>query len=98
MKYLIIRKNQTSILTDLNADRLEDLMEIVEEAKRMGTVDGIYGIVGGGLVAIVSADDHAALVRGLRKFGIYDAEIHPIRDATDLIREHLESKRHVSPS
>jgi hypothetical protein len=98
LKYLILSKKPASRLPDLSTDRLAELVGIVEKAKTEGKVDGIYGRVGGGLVAIVNADDQAVIARLLRKYGIHDAEVHPLRDATDLIRGHLASITSESPA
>jgi hypothetical protein len=96
MQYLVIYKKPRSILGGLSTERLQELMEIVQKADGKGAVNGVYGLLGGGMVAIVTADDDAALTRGLRKFGIHDAEVHAICDATDLIRKHLESRSTVA--
>lgn len=98
MKFLIIYKRPSSMLRESSGDRLNELLEVVEQARSKGIVDGIYGLVEGGLVAIVTAEDHAALSRGLRKFGILDAEVYPLHDVTDLIRRHLEERASAIPN
>jgi hypothetical protein len=95
MQYLVIYKKPGSVLGGLSSDRLTELMGMVEKVKEQGSMNGVYGMVGGGMVAIVTAPDQAALARGLRKCGIHGAEIHPLCDAVDLIRNHLESRSPV---
>ena len=91
MKYLILsRKGGGSVRASLSPERLEALLAAIETGKRKGTVDGVYGMTSGGVAAIVSADDPQVLNRELLKLGIAGAEVIPIRDASELIREHLE--------
>jgi hypothetical protein len=77
---------------------VESLVAALEKGKRKGTIDGLYGLVSGGLAAIVTADDLQTVREQLTSFGITDAEIHPVRDAVELLRTFVFSSSSDDPT
>lgn len=93
MKYMVVVRNEQSTLAQMDEEDLVSTKEAVEEAMGRGVLLGSYAFVGGGFVWIVETENNASLARGLRKLGVFNAEVTPLIDTLSLIEGYRQYRR-----
>jgi len=98
MKYMVTCKYEGSALSPLDDEELTYVKQKIQDAMGSGRVLGAYAFVGGGSLWIVDSESNATLARGLRKLGVFNAEVTPLIEVVDLIDAYAQSKSQATES
>jgi hypothetical protein len=98
MTFLVSSRHDGSILAGMDAERLLEVRNAIQDGFDSGLLKESYAFVGGGSIWILEAENEAVVQRLLRSIGVKNAEVSPIVRMLDLIDAHLEHRINISAS